>query len=346
MSPLQQANCGQILGTFTAKLEPMTQLTRGTRLLGALFNSGPNLSIANMSLEEIEASQTAAPATNPLAQRFTTLLLGSARDGVAITEQTIDGPGGDLRLRMYTPEQTADLPRPIVLYFHGGGWVLGSLDASDWLCSTVAADLDAVVVSVDYRLAPRHKFPAGLEDCYAATVWCSQQGASLGADPERIGVMGDSAGGNLAAVVCLVARERGGPVISHQALFYPVTDGSMSSASYRDNRDAIILTAADMAAFYGHYLGPDDDPLDWRVSPLHAPDLAGLPPAIIITAAHDPLHEEGVAYARKLEQAGVPVTLIDYPAMPHGFATFPRFSRDAKPAAAAVVASQRAALAG
>jgi acetyl esterase len=315
-------------------------LTRGARLIGALMKNAPNVSIANMTADQIEAAQSGAPA-GPLVTAFTSVLLGGVERGVAVSERVIDGPDGDLRLRVYSPERAAGSPRPLILYFHGGGWVLGSPEASDWLCSTVARDADAVVASVDYRLAPRHKFPAGLEDCYAATVWGSQEAASLGADPGRIGVMGDSAGGNLAAVVCLLARERGGPAIGHQALLYPVTDGSQSSDSYRANAEAIILTAADMRAFYGHYLGPDDDPLSWRVSPLHAPDLSGLPPAVVVTAGHDPLHNEGVAYARRLEQAGVPVTLHDYPAMPHGFLSFPRFSRDAGPAMAAVVRSQQ-----
>jgi acetyl esterase len=157
--------------------------------------------------------------------------------------------------------------------------------------------------------------------------------------------MGDSAGANLAAVVALADRDAGGPSLRHQALVYPVTDGAMTSASYRSNAHAPILTAADMAAFYGHYLPAGQDPLDPQVSPLRAASHAGLPPAIVITAGHDPLHDEGVAYAEAMRAAGVPVELVDHPAMPHGFLAMPRGARDAVGAMARITASQRAALA-
>lgn len=220
----------------------------------------------------------------------------------------------------------------MIIYIHGGGWVIGSVEMGDWMCSTTALEVDAVVVSIEYRLAPRHKFPAAVEDCYAALLWCSENAAALSADATRLGIMGESAGGNLAAVTCLLARERGGPQIRRQALLYPVTDGSISTPSYRHNKDAIILPAADMRAFYHHYLPAGAGPLDWRVSPLHAPHHAGLCPAIIIVAGHDPLHDEGVLYAEKLRACGVPVILKEYPAMPHGFANSPHLARDAAPA--------------
>ncbi len=231
-------------------------------------------------------------------------------------------------------------PKPLILYFHGGGFVYGDVRGGDWICGTVAKELDAVVVSVEYRLAPKHPFPAGVDDCYAALVWAAANAASLGADGTRIGVIGESAGGNLAAVVALMARDRKGPVIRHQALLYPAT-GAGDTESRRVNADAYILTFADMEKFGELYGG---DPTDWRVSPIVAKSLRGLPPAIVIVGGHDPLHDDGTLYADALRAVGVDVELIDYPAMPHGFMNFPRYAKDAKPAIAAVVASQRAAL--
>lgn len=322
----------------------MVQLTWGTRLVGKLFEFAPEFSIATMTSEQIEQSQSPSPETNLLAQKFTNFIIGTAQAGVLVTERVFDGPACNLALRIYQPQHAANHPRPLIVYYHGGGWVLGNPQSSDWLCSTVARDVDAVVVSVGYRLAPKHKFPAAIEDCLSALIWSVDNAGSLDADSTRLGVMGDSAGANLAAVICLLANERGGPDINHAALFYPVMDGSMSTGSFQVNKDTIILSAADMAAFYGHYLPDGTDPLDWRVSPLYAPDLTGFPSTIIIVAGHDPLHDEGVQFATKLAEAGVPVYLKEYPAMPHGFISFPYFSRDAKPATAEVTASQRAVL--
>jgi acetyl esterase len=320
----------------------MKRLPLGMRFVEALFRLSPTMSIVNMSLDQIEKSQTVVLPKNPL----TDFLLGGMQKGVKVEERTIKGPGGHLLLRIYTPQHAASGPRPLVVYFHGGGWVLGSVSMGDWMCSTVARDVDAVVVSVDYRLAPKYKFPTGLEDCYAALVWSSENAASLDADARRIGVMGESAGGNLAAVVCLLAKERGGPRIRHQALLYPATDGSMSTESYQVYEDAIILSAADVRTFYRHYLEPDTDPVDWRISPLHAVDHSGLPPATIAVAGHDPLHDEGILYAEELTKLGVPVTLKEYPAMPHGFANFPHLGRDAKPAFIEITQAQRVAFYG
>lgn len=323
----------------------MTDLTWGTRLIGSLFRYSPSASIATMTLEQIESSQDPDATNGAMTERITGFILGGLQPGVTASDRAIDGPDGRLPLRIYTPTQPADTPRPLIVYYHGGGWVLGTLPGSDWLCSTMARAVDAVVVSVGYRLAPRHKFPAAIDDCLVALQWSVAAAVELGADQARVGLMGDSAGGNLAAVTALQAAAQGGPALRHLGLIYPVTDGRMSSDSYRSNRDAIILSAADMATFYGYYLPPDVDPLDWRVSPLHAPALSGLPPTHIIVAGHDPLHDEGVAFAERLTAAGVPVTLKAYPAMPHGFISFPRFSRDAGPAVQALAASQRAALA-
>jgi acetyl esterase len=232
------------------------------------------------------------------------------------------------------------VPRPLIVYFHGGGFVYGDLRGGDWLCGTVARDLDAIVVSVEYRLAPKHPFPAGVEDCYAATVWCARHATELGADADRLGVMGESAGGTLAAVVALMARDNNGPVLRHQALLYP-SMGAGDTESRRANADAFILTAADMKRFGELYAG---DPNDWRVSPIKAKSFEGLPPALIEVAEHDPLHDDGVLYAEKLRAAGVDVSLVNFPTMPHGFLNFPRFAKDAKPGVAKIVEAQRAAL--
>jgi acetyl esterase len=214
----------------------------------------------------------------------------------------------------------------------------------DWICSIIAQDLSAVVVSVGYRLAPTHRFPAAVEDCYDALTWLAGNAMELGADPGLVGVLGESAGANLAAVVCLLACERGGPAIGHQALVYPLTDARMAAASFQRNANAAVLTTAEAQTYNDFYLGPDGDPTDWRVSPLLAADHSGLPPALIQIAGHDPLHDDGVLYAAALRDAGVTVTLTDYPSMPHGFLNFPYFCRDAKRAMAQIVQDQRRVL--
>ena len=264
------------------------------------------------------------------------ILMGTRPKGVTVEDRT----AGAIPVRIYTPAG-ARAARPLVVYFHGGGFVFGNLRQGDWICGNVANGLDAIVVSVDYRLAPKFPFPAGADDCYAGVRWAAEHAEELGADAGRLGVMGESAGGNLAAVVALMARDNGTPAIRHQALLYPVT-GARNTDSRRVNADALILTAADMKRFDELYGGDQDD---WRVSPLKAASFAGLPPALVEVAEHDPLHDDGVLYAEALRAAGVEVELISYPAMPHGFLNFPRFARDAKPAIAAVVAAQRGALA-
>ena len=179
---------------------------------------------------------------------------------------------------------------------HGGGWVLGNLDSADWIASTVAADLDAVVVSVDYRPAPAHRFPAGVEDCFDALAWCSANRALLGTS-ERIGIMNESAGGNLTKVSCLLALDASGPAVHHQALIYPATDLSGQTRSRDINRDAIILTGAAMSRFAEVYIGSADPNTDFRLSPLRAASHQYLPPALIQIAGHDPLYDDGLAYA-------------------------------------------------
>ena len=314
----------------------MEPLAPGMRRTGKVMRRMPGASIATASDKDIERNSGGAAAP----EFFASILQGKAPRGVTRTDST----AGDIPIRVYRSSagSGAGTVKPLIVYFHGGGFVYGDLRGGDWMCGTVANELDAVVVSVAYRLAPKHPFPAGVDDCFAATVWAVAHAGELGADPGHVGVMGESAGGNLAAVVALMARDKGGPAIHHQALLYPVT-GAVGSESRRVNADAFILTAADMRRFDELYAGDHDD---WRVSPLLAASFAGLPPAIIEVAGHDPLHDDGVQYADALRAAGVEVELREYPAMPHGFLNFPRFARDAAPGIAAVVASQRAALRG
>jgi acetyl esterase len=308
----------------------MEPLAPGMRRIGKVMRRMPGASVSKATDEEIgRLSGAGAP------EAVAAILMGTRPRGVTSEDRSIDG----IPIRIYRPRGAATA-LPLIVYFHGGGFVFGDLRGGDWLCGTVARDLGATVVSVDYRLAPKHPFPAGVDDCFAALVWAAAHADELGADAARIGVMGESAGGNLAAVVALMARDAGGPVIGHQALLYPAT-GAGDTESRRVNADAFILTAADMQKFGELYAGDTDD---WRVSPLRSASLAGLPSALIVVAGHDPLHDDGVQYADALRAAGVEVQLIDYPTMPHGFLNFPRFARDAAPALAAVVASQRAAL--
>ncbi len=281
--------------------------------------------------------------------RVTDWIFGSAVPGVDLSERAIPGPDSDIPARVYRlagPASGAG-PRPLVLYFHGGGFVFSDMRMGDWLCSRVAAGVAAVVVSVDYRLAPRHRFPAAVEDCYAALTWAAANAAELGAGGP-VGVMGESAGGNLSAVMCLLALERGGPSIAHQALLYPATDMSeagTATASARANPNARFLSAAEMAAYRTLYLTADGDRANPMVSPLLAKSHAGLPPALIHVAEHDPLLDDGTRYADALRAAGVAVRLTEWPGMPHGFLNFPGLCRGAAPALAELIAEQQAALA-
>ncbi|WP_028921136.1 alpha/beta hydrolase [Pseudonocardia acaciae] len=241
--------------------------------------------------------------------------------GVAsVVARTIPGPVGEVPVRVYTPlPGSAPGPVPVVVYFHGGGWVIGNLDVVDNPCRRLAAATGAVVVSVDYRLAPEHRYPAAFDDCYAATVWAAQHAAELGGDPTRVAVAGDSAGGNLAAAVALAARDRGGPVLVAQLLIYPVTDFDFGTESYRDNGDGYLLNKATMQWFWAHYLGALDLGDDPYACPARSNDLAGLPAAYVATSEFDPLRDEGEAYARRLAEAGVKVTAKRFDGMLHGF---------------------------
>ena len=243
---------------------------------------------------------------------------GAPADIAHVDDEAIPGPAGDIGIRIYRPQ--ADGPTALIAYFHGGGWVIGDIDTHDGTCRTLCHRTGAVVVSVDYRLAPEHRFPAALDDCEAATAWVADHATDLGGDPDRLGVAGDSAGGNLAAAVTLRARRRGGPRLVAQALVYPAVDFTTERPSVRANGEGYLLTAAAMRWFSAQYLG-DADPADPMASPLLADLAAGeaLPPAVVAIAEFDPLRDEGRAYAEALVDAGVAVHLLEFPGLVHGF---------------------------
>jgi acetyl esterase len=246
-----------------------------------------------------------------------------------VTGLDLPGPGGPLPARHYVPRGFA-APGPLLLYFHGGGWVVGDLDTHDSVCRFLAASACVSVLSVDYRLAPEHPFPAAVEDAWAAFSWVAANTAALGTDPGRVAVGGDSAGGNLAAVTCLLAREAG-QLPAMQLLIYPVTD-TVGGESRRTFAEGFMLTKADMDWFEGHYLPPGTDGADPRVSVLRAPDLSRLPPAYVATAGFDPLRDEGEAYAQRMREAGVPVALVRHPGLIHTFANLTAVSRSSRAA--------------
>jgi|CZKS01.1.fsa_nt_gi acetyl esterase len=236
----------------------------------------------------------------------------------SIENLRIPGPDCEIPIRVYTPDAPA--PRPALVYFHGGGWVVCDLDTHDVVCTAIAHRAGAVVIAVDYRLAPEHKFPAAVTDSYAATAWVASNVTKLGIDPKRISVGGDSAGGNLAAVVSLKSRDEDGPAIALQVMVYPATDlSSFDTPSYQEFGENHYLTKSEMEWFRQHYLRSMEDARDPHASPLLASDLSRLPPVLIITAECDPLRDEGEAYAKRLANDGVPVTYTCYPGMIHPF---------------------------
>ena len=238
-------------------------------------------------------------------------------DVARVEDRSIPGPQSQLPIRIYTPEGSG--PFPALVWFHGGGWVIGDLDTSDATARNLTLGSGCVVVSVDYRLAPETKFPGPAEDCYSATQWVAQNAATIQVDPGRIAVGGDSAGGNLAAAVSLMARDRGGPSIEFQLLVYPVTERDFATRSYTENADGYQLSRDGMIWYWDHYLQNDSDASNPYAAPLLASDLSGQPPALVITAEYDPLRDEGEAYAQKLTAAGVRTTSTRYDGMIHGF---------------------------
>lgn len=250
-------------------------------------------------------------------------MLGPASEVAAVEDRTIPGPAGDIPIRVYRP--AGEGPFPVLVFYHGGGWVIGDLETHDRECRALCNGALCLVVSVDYRLAPEHPFPAAVEDAFAALRWVSRNAGSLGGDPARIAVGGDSAGGNLSAVTALLARDGGGPSLRFQLLVYPAVDARTVDLypSRRANAEGPFLPWAAVEYFLGHYLGASaergDPRADVRLSPLLAASHRGLPPALVVTAEFDPLRDEGEAYARALEAAGVPVRLHRYDGMPHVF---------------------------
>ena len=266
--------------------------------------------------------------------------IGSVHDVVA------EGPRGHIPLRVYRPAGLpASTPLPAYVYFHGGGWVIGDLETHDVLCRQLTAAAGVSVIAVDYRLAPEHKFPAAVDDAWAATRWIAAHGPDLGVDGNQLAVGGDSAGGNLAAVVALLARDAGGPALALQVLIYPVTDLGAEAQSYADFADGYSLTREGMRWFRAHYLTGARDGDDWRASPLRASSLAGLPPALIVTAGFDPLRDEGVAYAARLRDAGVLVDYVCFGGMIHGFAGMGKVLSSAHRAVTLIGSSLRQAFA-
>ena len=234
----------------------------------------------------------------------------------------IPAPHGAIPARLYTPKtlRQKDGLAACLVFFHGGGWVIGNLETHDVVCRKLAHEGELIVISVDYRLAPEHKFPAAVDDAIHATKWISANGEELGIDAARLIVGGDSAGGNLAAVVALAAREAGGPAIAGQMLVYPATEFARKHPSHREPETSILLTHSVIPWFMNHYMG-DADISDWRASPGRAKTLAGLPPAYVLTAGADPLRDEGDEYAARLKAAGVSVTYRHFPGQFHGFFT-------------------------
>lgn len=261
----------------------------------------------------------------------------------AVADRTIPGAAGEMPARIYTPRGTG--PFPMLVYFHGGGWVIGNLEAYDATCRALTNAAGCVVVAMEYRLAPEHKFPAAPEDCYAATQWVAAHATAIGGDPARLALGGDSAGGNLTAVVAQMVRDRGGPVLCCQLLVYPVTDHNYDTASYRENAEGYLLTRDAMVWFWNHYLRSPADGSNPMASPLRADNLRGLPPAMVITAEFDPLRDEGEAYAARLQEAGVPVTLKRYDGMIHGFFSLGTVLEQGKRAIEDAAAALRAAFA-
>ncbi len=273
-----------------------------------------------LAVQFLEASATIQPPMWQLPApeaRARRVLPPPGPDVHEVMDMEAAGPDGPIPVRIYWPRES-DGPMPALVWYHGGGWTIGSIDGADATCRRLATLADCIVISVDYRLGPEAPFPAAVDDAYAIAVWAVQNAPRMNIDPARVAVGGDSAGGNLSAVVCQLLRDRGGPTLAHQLLVYPATDAACDTKSYQDNAP-YVLTPEVMGWFYNNYCPPEVDRLQPRVSPLRAESLAGLPSATIVTAEFDPLRDEGMAYADALAAAGVPVQAKCYDGQIHTF---------------------------
>ena len=293
------------------------------------------------------------PAWNTLSPQAARELYMSMRPGaqgprpsdVKVVDRTIPGPSDDLPVRIYRPAAApGDTMLPGLVYAHGGGWVFGNLDSHDVLCAQLAIEAGIVVLAVDYRLAPEARFPGAFDDVAAALKWVAANGASVGIDATRLAIGGDSAGGNLAAAVSIWARDNGGPRLRLQLLAYPVTDAVARTDSYTKFYDGYGLNGPTMEWFFDHYTPDKSTRGDWRVSPLRAKSLAGLAPALVITAGYDPLRDEGHAYALRLHQEGTQADLMEFGGMLHGFLSSPMLLHGARRGTSLCAAALREAL--
>ncbi|MCX7200999.1 MAG: alpha/beta hydrolase [Burkholderiales bacterium] len=261
-----------------------------------------------------------------------------------VRELTADGPHGPIAMRLYRPTPETSGALPVLVYFHGGGWVIGDLDTHDALCRALANGSGCAVVSVDYRMGPEHRFPAAVDDCLAATYWVRRNAAALDVNPDKLAVGGDSAGGNLAAVIALAARNAGDLPVAYQLLIYPATVQRRVTRSGAVNGQGLLLTVDSMRYFHDHYIDDDRHDHDWRAAPLLCDDLGRLPPALVLTAGFDPLRDEGIEYAHRLTQAGNRATLVSFERQIHGFITMGKVIDEAEEAVAMCAAALKRAL--
>ena len=305
----------------------------------------PEVQVAIRLERLIGASRTLPVAEKrALRRRDARVFAGPPIELERVEDLQIQTAQGSMRARLYAPHGISE-PAPLVVYFHGGGHVIGDLDTHDQPCRFLAREVAALVLAVDYRLAPEHRFPAAVDDALAGFRWAWEEAARLGADPGRIAVAGDSAGANLAAVVCRLARDEGGPTPAFQVLIYPVIDLSAKRRSHELFGEGFFLTSEEMDWYRGHYLASEQDRTDPRASPILVADLSGLPPALLVTAGFDPLRDEGEDYATRLREAGVEVRLRREPDLVHGFISAVGLGGRAREAGLEIAAALRTALA-
>ncbi len=340
-----EARLARLLLGLPAPLQRLLAGGRALRRDGQTLDAEIQLLLRLLALSGQRSFETLSPAEARREVAHTARVFGGPPRPMARVEAlALPGLDGPVPARLYLPSG-APAPRPLLVYYHGGGWVLCDLDTHDEPCRFLAAEAGVAVLSVDYRLAPEHRFPAAVDDALAAFRFAADRATSLGVDPARIAVGGDSAGGNLAAVVSQLARGEAGTGPAFQLLFYPVTDLSTKHPSYRLFADGFFLTEGQMDWYRGHYLPDEAAARDPRASPLLAADLSRLPPAYVATAGFDPLRDEGEAYAARLRDAGVPTTLRRHAGLIHGFCNALSLGRRARAAMAEAALALRQALA-